>query len=173
MLSTDARGGGKHGLLLRLPSRPTAEYCGKVAWTTVTGAPAGSVESADSKQRRVPEESWSATNILGAPSGPMTVRALAAAEILSVRGSPPHAALITMQVRTMPRCVNRTVRPYWQVIPGAHCALNEPFAVTEPVPPVALVPVKVKVPRTAEGEELMITSWPEIELNMLIAPPLV
>jgi len=57
MLSADARGGGKHGLLLRGPSRPTVEYWGKMAWTTVTGAPTGRVESPASKQSRVPEES--------------------------------------------------------------------------------------------------------------------
>ena len=92
MLSGDARGGGKHGLLLRSPSRPTVEYCGKIAWTTVTGAPAGSVESAASKHSRVPEESWSATNILGLPSGAKTVNACAAAEISPARGSRPQAS---------------------------------------------------------------------------------
>ena len=43
---------------------------------------------------------------------------------------------------------------YWQVIPGAHGALNVPCAVTEAVPPATSVPVKLKVPRTDDGEDL-------------------
>jgi hypothetical protein len=41
------------------------------------------------------------------------------------------------------------------------------------VPPDAFVPVKVKVPRTIVAEELVITSWPALELNMVIVVPLV
>jgi hypothetical protein len=66
-----------------------------------------------------------------------------------------------------------TIDDYWQVIPGAHCASNEPFAVTELVPPAASVAVKVKVPRTVDDEELVITSWPDVELNICTLPPLV
>jgi hypothetical protein len=47
---------------------------------------------------------------------------------------------------------------YWQVTPGAHCAVNEPCAVTELVPPAGFVAVKVKVPRTSDDEELVITN---------------
>jgi hypothetical protein len=62
---------------------------------------------------------------------------------------------------------------YWQVIPGAHGALKVPLAVTVPVPPPTSVPVKLKVPRTDDGEELVITSWPDVELNICMLPPLV
>ena len=47
---------------------------------------------------------------------------------------------------------------YWQVIPGAHCALNDPCALTVLVPAVGSVAVKVKLPRTADGDELVITN---------------
>jgi hypothetical protein len=43
------------------------------------------------------------------------------------------------------------------VTPGAHCALNEPCAVTELVP-AGFVAVKLKVPLTFDDEELVITS---------------
>jgi hypothetical protein len=33
--------------------------------------------------------------------------------------------------------------------------------------------VKVKVPRTADVEELVITNWPDVELNICMLPPLV
>jgi hypothetical protein len=106
MLSKDERGGGKHGLLLRKPSRPSAAYWGNVGWTTVTGAPAGRVRSADSKHSLVPDESWSAANILGVPSGAITVNARAAAETSSVRGSLPHAEMKAMPARAMMQDLN-------------------------------------------------------------------
>jgi hypothetical protein len=42
-----------------------------------------------------------------------------------------------------------------------------------PVPPVISVAEKVKVPRTWDDEELVITSCPDVELNDCEAPPLV
>lgn len=62
---------------------------------------------------------------------------------------------------------------YRQVIPGPHCAVNEPCAVTELVPPAGSVAVKVKVPRTSDADELVITNWPDVELNDWMVPPLV
>jgi len=62
---------------------------------------------------------------------------------------------------------------YWQAIPGAHCASKEPCAVTELVPEVGSVAVKVNVPRTADDEELVITNWPDVELNICMVPALV
>ena len=59
------------------------------------------------------------------------------------------------------------------MIPGAHGASNEPCAVTELVPPAGSVAVKVKVPRTADDEELVITNWPDVELKLWMLPPLV
>jgi len=43
--------------------------------------------------------------------------------------------------------------------------VNEPLAVTELVPPAGSVAVKVKVPRTSVVDELVITSWPVVELK--------
>jgi hypothetical protein len=62
---------------------------------------------------------------------------------------------------------------YKQLIPGEHCALNVPFAVTVPVPPEGSVAVNVKEPRTDDGDELVMTSWPDVELNIRIVPPVV
>jgi len=51
--------------------------------------------------------------------------------------------------------------------------VNEPFAVTELAPPAGSAAVKVKVPRTSDADELVITSWPDVELNDWMFPPLV
>lgn len=56
---------------------------------------------------------------------------------------------------------------YWQTVPGAHCALKEPLTLTVPVPPTS-APVKENVPRIADGEELVMTSCPDVELNSWI-----
>jgi hypothetical protein len=45
--------------------------------------------------------------------------------------------------------------------------------VTELVPEVGSVAVKVNVPRTADDEELVITNWPDVELNICMVPALV
>jgi hypothetical protein len=51
--------------------------------------------------------------------------------------------------------------------------LNVPFAVTVAVPPAGSVAVNVNVPRTDDGDELVMTSWPDVELNICMDPPLV
>jgi hypothetical protein len=51
--------------------------------------------------------------------------------------------------------------------------LNDPRAVTVLVPSIAFVPVKVNVPRTADGEELVMTSSPDVEVNVSMVPALV
>jgi hypothetical protein len=60
---------------------------------------------------------------------------------------------------------------YKQASPGAHFALNDPCAVTVLGVLPALVAVKVNVPFTADGDELVITNSPEVELYRSMVPP--
>lgn len=67
----------------------------------------------------------------------------------------------------------RAVRSrYWQVIPCGHCAANAPSTVTCRVVSVTLAAVNENVPRTTSGDELVMTSSPDVALNISVVPPL-
>jgi hypothetical protein len=62
---------------------------------------------------------------------------------------------------------------YKQVVPGGHDAAKEPWTVTLRVLFVVLSAVNVNVPRTAVGDELVMTSSPDTAANISIVPAFV
>ena len=109
------------------------------------------------------------------PSAAVPVSAVTTAVSDVPAGGICCAGRLEPETREATKAANRrgSFTTYWQVVPGAHWASNEPFAVTVLVPPAGSVAVKVKVPRTEEDEELVITNWPDVELNICMLPPLV